>query len=159
MTFRWKDANLLAGAGLACLSLYILYAASRWTLFSAEGPGPGFFPIVYGLLMLGLSLVLVYQRLTTPVERPLLRERTDTDRTGFVAALLTWTAIVASIPLMWLLGFTVGFGLAVLFMVKVVFGRSWPTSLITAAAISVGLYLVFPVMLSAPLPIGQFWSF
>jgi putative tricarboxylic transport membrane protein len=158
MTLRWRDPNILAGAALACLSIYILYAASRWTLFSKEGPGPGFFPVGYGLLMLGLSLTLIWQRLAAPAgTRP--RPASADDRSGFAAARLSWLAIIASIPLMWLLGFVVGFGLTVLFMVRAVFGRPWLTSLATAAAIAGALYLIFPVMLSTPLPVGRFWNF
>jgi putative tricarboxylic transport membrane protein len=158
MTLRWKDANFLAGLSLACLSIYILYAASRWTLFNSEGPGPGFFPVGYGLLMLGFSLALIYQRVTAPADMG-PRHATTEDRSGVVAALLSWLAIIASVPLMWLLGFVAGFGLVVFFMVKVVFGRSWLTSLVTAVAIVASLYLVFPVLLSAPLPTGRIWSF
>lgn len=159
MTLRWKDANLLAGLGLACLSIYILITASRWTLFNAEGPGPGFFPMGYGLIMLGFSLALVYQRLRAPVDMRPKVAPTVHDKSGLRAAQLSWLAIIASVPLMYFFGFVVGFGLAILFMVKAVFGRTWQTSLITAAAIVAGLYLIFPVLLSAPLPTGKFWSF
>jgi hypothetical protein len=76
-----------------------------------------------------------------------------------MAAFLSWVGIIASIPLMWLLGFVVGFGLFVVFMVKVVFGRSWRASVITAVAIVAALHLIFPVLLGAPLPVGRFWSF
>jgi putative tricarboxylic transport membrane protein len=159
MTLRWKDVNFLAGLALACLSIYILHTASRWTLFNAEGPGPGFFPMGYGLIMLGCSLVLIYQRVTAPVDTRPKVAPTMHDESGFRAALQSWVAIIASVPLMYFFGFVVGFGLAVLFMVKVVFGRSWRTSLITSAAIVAGLYLVFPVLLSAALPTSKFWSF
>jgi putative tricarboxylic transport membrane protein len=159
MTLRWKDVNFLAGLALACLSIYILYAASRWTLFNSEGPGPGFFPMGYGLIMLGCSLVLIYQRVIAPVDtRPKLAP-TALDESGFKAALLSWVAIIASVPLMYFFGFVVGFGLAILFMVKIVFGRSWRTSLITSVAIVAGLYVIFPVLLSAALPTSKFWSF
>jgi putative tricarboxylic transport membrane protein len=159
MTLRWKDVNFLAGLALACLSIYILHTASRWTLFNAEGPGPGFFPMGYGLIMLGCSLVLIYQRITAPVDTRPKVARTALDESGFKAALLSWIAIIASVPLMYFFGFVVGFGLAILFMVKVVFERSWRTSLITSGAIVAGLYLIFPVLLSAALPVSKFWSF
>jgi putative tricarboxylic transport membrane protein len=159
MTLRWKDANFLAGIALASLSIYVLNTASRWTLFNSEGPGPGFFPMGYGLIMLGFSLVLIYQRLTAPVDRRPKVAPTMHDESGFRAALRSWVAIIASVPLMYFFGFVVGFGLAILFMVKVVFGRSWRTSLITSVAIVAGLYLIFPVLLSAPLPAGRLWSF
>jgi putative tricarboxylic transport membrane protein len=142
---------------LACLSIYILYTASHWTLFNAEGPGPGFFPVSYGFLMLGLSVALMYQRLTATEARPVAASVED--RAGRMAAFLSWAGIIASIPLMWLLGFVVGFGLFVVFMVKVVFGRSWQASVITAVAIVAALHLIFPVLLGAPLPVGRFWSF
>ena len=156
-TARWKDANFIAGLVLACLSIYILFTASHWTLFNTEGPGPGFFPVSYGLLMFGLSVALIYQRLTASAEEP--RAAYAADRSGRMAAFLSWVGIIASIPLMWLLGFVVGFGLFVVFMVKVVFDRSWLTSVITAVAIVAALHLIFPVLLGAPLPVGRFWSF
>ena len=159
MTLRWKDANFLAGLFLVGLSIYILHTASRWTLFNSEGPGPGFFPVGYGLIMLGFSLVLIYQRVTAAVNAESKVAPTAHDESGFKAALLSWLAIIASVPLIYFLGFVVGFGLAILFMVKVVFGRSWQTSLVTAAAIVAGLYLIFPFLLGAPLPTGKFWSF
>jgi len=154
---RWKDPSFVAGLVLTCLSIYILYTASRWTLFNTEGPGPGFFPVSYGLLMLGLSMALMYQRLTASAEEQ--RGAHVADRSGRMAAFLSWAGIIASIPLMWLLGFVVGFGLFVVFMVRVVFGRSWRASVITAVAIVAALHLIFPVMLGAPLPVGRFWSF
>jgi putative tricarboxylic transport membrane protein len=157
VTLRWKDANFLAGLSLNCLSVYILYTASRWTLFNSEGPGPGFFPVLYGLLMFGFSLVLIYQRIAMPAVAT--QPATPQDRSGFATALTSWIAIIASIPLMWFLGFIVGFGLAVLFMVKVVFGRSWLTSFLSAIAIVLSLHLVFSVLLGASLPVGRFWSF
>jgi putative tricarboxylic transport membrane protein len=159
MTVRWKDANFLAGLALASLSAYILYTASHWTLFNREGPGPGFFPIGYGLIMLGFSLVLIYQRVTAPVDTRPKVAPTELDKSGFKAALLSWFAIIASVPLMYFFGFVVGFGIAILFMLKVVFARSWRTSLITSVSIVAGLYLIFPVLLSAPLPVSKFWSF
>jgi putative tricarboxylic transport membrane protein len=156
-TVRWKDANFIAGLILACLSIYIIYTANHWTKFNSEGPGPGFFPFGYGLLMLGLSVALIYQRLTASAAAPAATHAAD--RAGRTAAFLSWAGIIASIPLMWLLGFVIGFGLFVVFMVRVVFGRSWRTSVITAAAISGSLYLVFPVLLGAALPVGRFWGF
>ncbi len=159
MTLRWKDVNFLAGLALACLSIYILLTASRWTLFNAEGPGPGFFPVGYGLIMLGCSLVLIYQRITAQVDTRPKVARTALDESGFKAALLSWVAIIASVPLMYFFGFVVGFGLAIRFRVKVVFERSWRTSLITSSAIVAGLYLIFPVLLGAALPVSKYWSF
>ena len=141
MTLRWKDVNFLAGLALACLSIYILHTASRWTLFNAEGPGPGFFPVGYGLIMLGCSLVLIYQRITAPVDTRPKVARTALDESGFKAALLSWVAIIASVPLMYFFGFVVGFGLVILFMVKVVFERSWRT-VITSGSIVAGLYVI-----------------
>ena len=156
-TTRWKDPNFVAGLVLACLSIYILYTASHWTLFNTEGPGPGFFPVSYGLLMFGLSIALIYQRITASEATP--AETHAADRAGRMAALMSWVGIIASIPLMWLLGFVVGFGLFVVFIVRVVFGRSWRTSVITAVAIVAALHLIFPILLGAPLPVGRFWSF
>ncbi|NLS07574.1 tripartite tricarboxylate transporter TctB family protein [Rhizobium sp. P32RR-XVIII] len=155
----WKDGELIAGLTLAVLGGYVLLEASKWVIFNVEGPGPGFFPLGYGVLMLGLALALVFQRLTAEPPAAPAEPIDPGEKRGLIDAALTWIAIALSIPLMSALGFVVGFGLAVFFIVKVVFRRSFVTSFVMAAAIGGGLHFIFPVMLSAPLPVGKFWSF
>jgi hypothetical protein len=60
---------------------------------------------------------------------------------------------------MWVLGFVIGFGLVLFFILRFVFGRPLLGAAITAAAIVLALHLTFPVLLGSPLPTGMFWDF
>ena len=52
----FRDGDVISGGLLAALGSYIVLEARAWTYSGPEGPGPGFFPIWYGILMIGLSL-------------------------------------------------------------------------------------------------------
>lgn len=148
--------DLFASLGLIALSAYILKESTGWVVYGSEGPGPGFFPIMYGLLMLGLSLYL-FQRSLRKGERASGKE--PGEREGVVRALATWVGLAICVPLMIVLGFVIGFGIFAFFVIRFVFGRSYRASLVTAVCIVIALHLVFPVMLDAPLPTGMFWGF
>ena len=156
MTRYFRDGDLMSGAALAVLAAYIIQASSQWTLFGPEGPGPGFFPLGYGVLMLGCSLALIVMALMRKAASAPEEAAEPADTT---AAMITWGALAASIPLMWLLGFVVGFGLVVFFIVRFVFDRGLVGSLVTAAAVVLTLHLVFAVLLGSPLPVGLWWKF
>jgi putative tricarboxylic transport membrane protein len=154
MTRYLKDGDLLSGAVLAVLAAYIINASSQWTILGPEGPGPGFFPLGYGVLMLGCSLALIVAAL---VRRQAVEEAADP--AGTAAAFVTWGALAASVPLMWAFGFVVGFGIVIFFIVRFVFERTLLGSAITAAAVVLALHLVFPVLLGSALPVGLWWNF
>jgi putative tricarboxylic transport membrane protein len=155
MTRDIAKGDFFASLGLIVLSAYILKEGSRWVVYGSEGPGPGFFPIMYGVTMLAISLYLLQRS----VRRRCTAHGDPADRQGTARALVTWAALAASVPLMLVLGFVVGFGLIVLFLVKVIFERSYKTSIIVAVSIAVALHLVFPVLLRSPLPAGKLWGF
>ncbi len=157
MTRYVKDGDLLSGAVLAVLAAYIIHASSQWTLLGPEGPGPGFFPLGYGVLMLGCSLALIVAALVrrAPDETP----AEAAQPAGTIDALVTWGALAASVPLMWALGFVVGFGLVIFFIVRFVFRRTLIGSAATAAGVVLALHLVFPVLLGSPLPVALWWGF
>jgi hypothetical protein len=70
----FRDGDIIAGALTAALGTYITVTASRWDVMGPEGPGPGFFPIGYGIALIILSLILIFQRFTaarhTEEDRP-----------------------------------------------------------------------------------------
>jgi putative tricarboxylic transport membrane protein len=148
--------DLFASLGLIALSAYILKEGSGWVVYGSEGPGPGFFPIMYGIVMLGLSLYL-FQRSVRKGGNGKAKE--GLDHQGIARALATWAALAVCVPLMVVVGFVVGFGIVAFFLIRFVFERSYRTSIITAVCIAIALHLVFPVMLDAPLPVGMLWGF
>jgi putative tricarboxylic transport membrane protein len=144
-----NSGNLWSGLALAALAIYITVQALQWEYVTPEGPGPGFFPLWYGIAMLALSAVLVVPELArrsargAPVAwRPLGR------------ALSTWIALAASVALFKPLGFIVSFALLTYFIVAFMYRRPHKIAALVAAASAAGFFLVFRLALNVPLPAG-----
>gem|GEM_PF-291252 len=146
-----RDSDVIAGGVLAALGVYIILQANRWEYVGFDGPGPGFFPLWYGMAITILSLWLVLARVLR-----LRREGTGgVDWSGAGRALGTWALFAISVAAMPWLGFPVSFGLLTLLLVRIQFRQSWRTALFTAVGLSVGFYVLFPLLLDVPLPAGR----
>jgi putative tricarboxylic transport membrane protein len=145
-----RDGDVLSGAALAGLGTFILTTASQWTYTSADGPGPGFFPVWYGVLMIALSLVLIVSRIL----KPTFDDAEPIDWHGLSRALVTWLAFVAGIALLPYLGFLLSFGLLCLFLIVAVFRRPLRDGVLSGAIISLVFYGVFDFLLEVDLPTG-----
>ena len=150
-----KDADVLSGSVLAALGVYIMIEASEWTAYNAGGPGPGFFPIWYGLAIFGLSLGLVASRIFNAKET----DGRGIDWSGAPRALGTWAMFAAAAALLETLGFVLSFGLLTFLLVTVIFRESLVAGLLTAMGCTAGFYLIFPVALGVNLPAGPFGAF
>src|SRR5262249_47572898 len=49
-----RDGDVISGAVLSALGLFIFLRAHQWDYSGPDGPGPGFFPTWYGLGMIAL---------------------------------------------------------------------------------------------------------
>jgi putative tricarboxylic transport membrane protein len=139
---RLRSPDFWSGLALAALGGYIVAAARGWDYLTPEGPGPGFFPWWYGLALLALSLVLVF----TSDKGELA------DWRGAARALATWAAFAASLALMKVVGFAVGFALLSYFIVAVMYRRRPWIAGLTAGAVVGAFYLIFPLALGVALP-------
>jgi putative tricarboxylic transport membrane protein len=153
-----KNGDVLSGAVLAALGIYIVAQASAWEYFSADGPGPGFFPLWYGVAMTALALVLIVNaarnsQMAAP-EREEPPQAFDWTATG--RALGTWAAFALAVALMAPLGFLISFALLTFFIVAWVFRKPFLTAGITAVVTALSFHLVFPVALGVDLPTGLF---
>jgi putative tricarboxylic transport membrane protein len=144
-----RDGEAISGAALAALGLYIFLQARDWDYYTADGPGPGFFPTWYGVAMVALSLALVASRIHKA-------DGTGANWRTVWRALSTWLAFALAVVLMEPLGFLLAFALLIFFMVTVVFRRSLLAAGLTAVLTALGFYLVFPVALELQLPTGLF---
>ncbi len=54
-----QKGDVISGAVLAALGVFIITQARAWDYYTLDGPGPGFFPFWYGVAMVVLSLLLV----------------------------------------------------------------------------------------------------
>jgi putative tricarboxylic transport membrane protein len=146
----FRDGDVVSGGLLAALGLYIVLEARTWTYSGPEGPGPGFFPVWYGVLMMALSLFMIGGRLA----KARAEDSRRADWGGMGRALGTWLAFVAAIALLKPLGFVLSLALLTFFIVTFIFRRSPITAAITAGAIALGFHLTFPVALGVQLPVG-----
>ena len=141
-----RSADFWSGLALGGLGAYIIAVASRWEYMGQDGPGPGFFPLWYGIGMAALSLMLMVSSVTNKGRGSVI------DWSGARSAFVAWAAfsvMVASLPLV---GFVIGFAALTLFIVLVMYRKPLKVAAITAVALSAGFYLIFPLALGVKLP-------
>lgn len=150
-----RQGEIVSGLALAGLGLFIVAKSSQWVLLGKEGPGPGFFPLIYGLLMVVLSLMLVTQAL---LKRPVAASVTpEAENKNVAAALGVWLAFTVMILIMKAIGFMVALGLLVVFMTRVIYSKSIRFCLVSGLTVPVGFYLIFKLGLQVQLPVGT-WT-
>ena len=145
-----KSSDLWAGLALAALGIYIVVQAASWDYMGPDGPGPGFFPLWYGVAIVALSAALVVagvraRRRAASAPVPWAR---------FGRALVVWAAFAVAVALFGVLGFTVSFGLLCFFIVAAMYRRPLKVAAAVAFASALAFYLVFPVALGVELPVG-----
>ena len=138
-----RSADFASGLALGGLGAYIIITASRWEYLGQDGPGPGFFPLWYGIAMSALSLLLVISSLNTP---------TKLDWSDAPRALAAWGAFALMCAAFRLIGFLPAFALLAFFLVAVMYRRPLKVAAAVAAALAASFYLLFPLALGVKLP-------
>ena len=139
-------ADFWSGLALAGLGAYIVVQAAGWEYLGPDGPGPGFFPLWYGIAMLALSLVLIFSSLT----RKHFNE--EANWTGAGRALAAWFAFVVAVAALKPLGFLVCLAALTFFIVSVMYRRPLKVAAAAALGLAAGFYVVFPLALNVKLP-------
>lgn len=140
-----RSADFWSGLALGGLGAYIIVTASRWEYLGQDGPGPGFFPLWYGILMAALSAMLVVSSVSKNDDRRI-------DWSGARAAFTTWAVFALMVAALKLVGFVIGFAALTFFIVLVMYRKPLKVAAITALALSAGFYLLFPLALGVKLP-------
>lgn len=138
---RRRSPDFWSGLVLAALGGYIVLQAQGWDYTTPEGPGPGFFPLWYGIAILGLSLYLV-------VSPSLARA----DWRGSGRVFTTWAALALCVAALKWLGFVVAFAALTFFLVFVMYRKPAATAALVAIGIAAAFYVVFPLALGVALP-------
>lgn len=146
---RINQGDLWSGGVLAGLGVYIILQAKDWDYLTLEGPGPGFFPIWYGVAMVLLSLGLVISRL---MRREARGEPVDWSEVA--RAMAAWTVFAVAVALLKILGFLFAFALLSLYVACVMYRRPLRTGVAIGAIGAAVFYLVFPLGLGVMLPVG-----
>ena len=149
-----RNGDFWSGLALAALGTYIVSTARGWAYMAEDGPGPGFFPIWYGGVMVVLSLALVAGALLRrpPAGTPAAVRWRDLGR-----ALGCWAAFVACIALMKVVGFAIAFALLTWFIIAVMARRPQGIAIAVAIGGAIGFYALFELALDVSLPKGLFF--
>jgi len=144
-----KSGDLWSGVALGALGTYIVVQSWQWDYLTPEGPGPGFFPLWYGVAMVALAAALVVINL-----RRRSAGGTSVDWTRVRRALLAWLALAVAVALFKPIGFLTCFALLTFFIVAFMYRRPPGVAAGVAVAGAAGFYLVFPLALGVSLPVG-----
>ena len=142
--------DIVSSVVVALAGVYIIWQASRWEYMNPAGPGPGFFPLWYGIVITGLALMLLVMRLRARL--PELPAVTGWEEIG--RALLAWGGFAASIAVMGWVGFVAAFGALTFFVVWGMYRRSLVEAMVIAPLLAFAFHLVFSVLLQVELPTG-----
>jgi putative tricarboxylic transport membrane protein len=140
-----RSADFWSSLALGGLGAYIIVVASGWEYVGQDGPGPGFFPLWYGIVMSALSLMLMISSLSS-------KDDSAIDWSDARGALVTWAAFVLMVAALKLAGFVIAFSALTFFIVLVMYRKPLKVAAVTAIGISAGFYLLFPLALGVKLP-------
>jgi len=150
-----KKAEINAAIVFLILSGYVIWEASQMPPSATFGPGAAFLPFWLGVILALLATIL----LVSAVRRP----ATEKDRTQVFPgkqALFSIAGVMvglgAYISLIEILGYLVDTFLFVLFLMKVVERERWRLSLIVSVCTTVGLFVMFQLLLRIALPSNMF---
>ena len=138
---RRRSPDFWSGLALAALGGYIIVQARGWDYMTDDGPGPGFFPLWYGVAILACSAYLVFFGKDNPG-----------DWRGAGRALATWAVLAASVAVLQFVGFAISFAALTFFIVAVMYRRPPAVAAVVALVTVAGFYLIFPLALGVALP-------
>jgi hypothetical protein len=146
MEIRAARGELLLALIFAATGILWILVALGLPLWREFAPESGFLPLIYGVLLTGLSLVIIADLLLSgdagapeeQLRKPLL-------------LLLALTVTVAGLEVA---GFCTSIFLLLMFLYAVLERLPILTSAVVSGATTAGLYLVFKTWLSVPLPTG-----
>lgn len=155
-----RRVHIILGLVIAGLAAWLLYRSRTELAFLGANnePGPGYFPVLLTICLIGLGLALVAVWLWGPKARsgdvPLL----SLQPRHIARAMLVWLTLVVFALLLEPLGFlAAGEVLAVLVIVVIERVRSVGT-IVALLLLPPAMYLLFVILLELQLPGGTLWQ-
>jgi putative tricarboxylic transport membrane protein len=148
-------SELVASVTLIALGLFAIHEARAWEYMTHDGPGPGFFPLWIGIAMVTLSALYLASH-AYDVMRGQPVHRTGWSGTALVIA--GWAAFMVVVALIKPIGFIAALIVLVVIYVRVIYRRSYITTIATAAACALSFWFLFVKLLGLRLPAGP-WGF
>jgi putative tricarboxylic transport membrane protein len=150
-----KKADMITGVLLLLLSGYVIWEAWRMPPSMTFGPGSGFLPFWIGLILAVLALILLataWRREANgkEIKSPFPGKRALIAIGGVLAGLAVYIVLIE------VLGYLVDTFLYVTFLLGIVEREKWPLTILVAVSTTVGLYVIFQVLLGITLPSNMF---
>ena len=149
-----KDRDIASGV----FWLVIGIGLSIWTVTSYEigsltQPGTGYLPLALGIILTFLSLILLIGRMK---KAPGAKQASlpDFHSEGWKRVAYTVLVLVVAAFFFEQMGYLVTFFLLIVLLMKGVERQSWKRILLTALLTTVGVYVVFVLLLEVQLPRG-----
>lgn len=148
-----KRDDAITAIVLLVFSGFVISEALSMSISAEYGPGPGMFPLILGISLAVLSLLLLWDGIN-----PRTKDKASKfqNKAGLLASGLMVLGLVGYALVITKLGYLLTTFLLVLFLMGVVARDKLRTTLLTAIAVTVLLYLIFDVGLGVQLPKGPF---
>ena len=149
-----NKAETVAGGVVTAIGVLMLLESLRFAYFLEGVPGPGFLPRWIAAALVLTGLVLTFQGVRPGLTVAEIIQWPDAG--GWRRVALVLGALAAALILLDKLGFVI---VTTVFMAVVIYGlgvRSWRMLATVPVIAAIGLYVVFAVWLSVPLPKGLF---
>lgn len=148
-----KTLDRISGFFFLALGIFICIEGYRVTLGNFSNMGPGFFPFLVGLVILGLSIALLIQSfMVKKVEQVIFCE----DREKIPRVILCVLSLFAYGFFLEKIGFLLCTTVFIGFVAKAIAGQKWLETLILAILSSLVAYVLFRLLLKCELPTGFF---
>jgi putative tricarboxylic transport membrane protein len=150
--------ELVSSGVLVVLGLVVIGGATRYSFGTLGNPGPGFFPVVLGSLLLILSgsrcfrsVMWIFAEGKEKKDASFFSDRSSAKRVGTIFASLLFLRF--AFPFLGLLPGLFAFSFLVMIALE---PTKWRKVLIFSVLSSVGNYLLFSVWLQIEFPVGIF---
>ncbi len=150
---------LVAAGAFLVLFAGTIYLSSKLPLLDALGPGPGFFPLILGLLGVALTVVLIGQLVRQPdapagAPDPDASEELIPDRSAMFRIVGIIVLLMAAFTALDPLGYRLTALLFITLLLLVLGVRNYLAIALVALTLSFGVFHSFYYWLKVPLPIG-----
>jgi putative tricarboxylic transport membrane protein len=132
------------------VGIYVALEARDMAFYTVIGPGPGFFPLVLGIVFVGLSIAWLGQvslQSEEPMEKEFIPKGVGVVRIISILAALMFFSLLVDV-----IGFQLVMLFFLLFLLNVLGRQNLILKLVVSAAGSFGLYYVFKSWLGVSLP-------
>jgi putative tricarboxylic transport membrane protein len=145
-----QKGDLIISGILCALGIFVILQARAMPYGEATVPGPGFLPMILGVLLLGVSLILGIKAL-------LYRGNTACVQLGHRSMVSILVALVLLAGLLERAGFLPVMTLFVFLSLKTLSRLKWWMCLLWGLLAAFAAYGFFSLLLGIPLPSGTWW--